>query len=262
MNEWAIKIENLSIAYKSREPVLQEISINVEKGQFVVLLGPSGCGKTTLLKFLAGLLNSPDIIISGEAFVNGFAVTSGKQLDGNQIGFVFENPSLLPWRTVMDNSLIGCEVKEKKKANSAQKVIDLLNEVGLTPYSTYYPGQLSLGMQQRVGLVRSLAYDPALIFMDTPFSGIDSQRKLQLLDFVSTTLYKNRTILYVTHDVGEATMLADDVVVLSDKPTKIKKVIPIDLGRPRDVYMLRKSREFALLEQAVWSEVLSDSQDE
>ncbi len=258
MIEPLVSIDNITLSYDGMTPVIQSLSLDVLRGQFIALLGPSGCGKTTLLRYLSGLMDPSEIHVSGKATVAGHDPFTRKQLCNRRLGFVFESPSLLPWLTVMENALLGFVVGKDRNTESKDIVMRLLGAVGLGEFMEYYPGQLSLGMQQRVAIVRCLAYKPSIIFLDTPFSGIDSQMKLKVLGLVSELIGKDGTVLLVTHDVTEATTLSDQVLVLSGSPTTIRSSIQIDLPRPRDVLSLRKSEQFALLEQRVWAAVLGE----
>lgn len=257
MNEPLIQIKNLTLSYDEKNKVIENLSFEVHKGEFVAFLGPSGCGKTTLLRFLAGLLDKNEFYSDGITLVGGSDVKSDKLFKSGELGFVFENPSLLPWLTVLGNVKVGLKLEASSVENHSY-IAELLKKVGLELFSHNYPNALSLGMQQRVALVRSLVYTPKLIFLDTPFSNIDSKLKLRLLDLVSHILDKSKTVLFVTHDVTEAAMLADKVVVLTDGPMRIKTIFPTNLERPRDIFSMRKSKEFALLEQKIWESILGE----
>ncbi len=256
-----IATEGFSLTYDGKTSVVENMSFTVAKGEFVALLGPSGCGKTSLLKYLAGLRKSDEVQTRGGATVNGRDPMDGEQLRGGRMGFVFESPSLLPWRTVLENAMTGLHVAGNVGPQQRERVIDLLLRTGLEDYLDYYPKQISLGMQQRTALVRCLAYEPSIVFMDTPFSGIDSQTKLAVFELVSYMLLGDVTVFLVTHDVSEATLLADRVLILSPSPASVRTSIEISLERPRDIVALRKSERFALLEGEIWAATLEMDAD-
>jgi len=253
-----IQTRSLTLSYKRDVPVVLNLGLDVAEGEFIALLGPSGCGKTTLLRFLAGLLKPGEIIVEGQATVTGLHPSEGEHLRGGKVGFVFEHPSLLPWRRVLDNGRLGLDIRGNSTSDGNTKVQELMQSVGLKEYVNFYPDELSLGMQQRVALVRCLAYEPGVILLDTPFSGIDSQTKLEMLDLVSHLMFGEKTILFVTHDVSEAVTLADRVIVLTSGPAQVKSVVDVGEKRPRDVRAFRQSEAFAMLEREVWLEVLRD----
>jgi len=219
---------------------LDHISLEVGDKEFVCILGPSGCGKTTLLRLIAGL----------DTATSGSIVLDGKELRGPspKIGFVFQEYSLFPWRTVIDNIAFGLEmngVPKEERYRIAEHYLELVN---LSTFKTSYPSELSGGMRQRVAVARALALDPVLLLMDEPFGALDAQtrNKLQteLLDIWEKT---KKTIVFITHSVDEAVYLSDRIVVLSPRPGRVCRVERIDLPRPRD----RTSQEFAELRRDI-----------
>lgn len=221
-----IKVNNLSKDFVGKEKlsVLKDIDLQIDEGDFVAIIGPSGCGKTTLLNIIGALESSTKGTISFDDASPEF-------------GFVFQTPALLDWRTVEENICLPLEIKEKNK-----KVTELLHLVGLTNFSEYYPEQLSGGMQQKTAIARALVFDPDVLLMDEPFSSLDEFTREQLtLDLQKIWMRTKKTVLFVTHNVEEAVFLADKVIVLSDIPARIKRVIEIDIGRPRKTSI--KSRE-------------------
>jgi NitT/TauT family transport system ATP-binding protein len=206
---------------------IKDINLQVNDGEFVCVVGPSGCGKTTLLRIIAGVEKQDEgKIIFDEKEVNGPRV---------ERGMVFQGPALFPWRNVRRNIEFGLEIKglkndERKKVS--EYYIDL---VKLRGFEDAYPYQLSGGMEQRVNLARALANNPKLLLMDEPFGSLDTQTRYILQDEVLEIWKKEkRTILFVTHFVDEAVYLADRLIVLTERPGKIKKAIEIDLPRPRE----------------------------
>jgi NitT/TauT family transport system ATP-binding protein len=205
--------------------VLNKVSFEAAEGEFLCFVGPSGCGKTTLLKIVAGL-NSPS---SGSMLIHGESPNPAKQ----SIGFVFQESSLYPWRNVYDNIKFGLELRKESK-NLDQRVNEMIQLVGLSSFQKYYPHQISGGMGKRVAIARSLAVNPSVLLMDEPFGDLDAQtRWIMHRELWSIHEKLRKTTLFVTHNVEEAVYLADRIMVLTKRPTSIKKVISIDLERPR-----------------------------
>jgi NitT/TauT family transport system ATP-binding protein len=205
---------------------LRDIDLNIGWGEFIAIIGPSGCGKSTLLRLVGGLLKPS----AGLVLVNGRDPEQAQR--GKEVGFVFQDPALLPWRTVYGNVRISLEVNRNRR--QAREPDELLEFVGLGQFNNYYPHQLSGGMQQRVALARALVFDPPLLLMDEPFGALDeitrATMRYELLRIWQAT---QKTVLFVTHSIAEAITLADRVVVLSSRPGEIRGVVPIDLPRPR-----------------------------
>ncbi len=196
---------------KTQETVaVQNLSFEVEKGEFVALVGPSGCGKTTILSLIAGLI----------------APSNGKiQTDKSNIGYMLQRDCLFDWRTIEKNILLGLEVQRKLSSQTKQNAYDLLQKYGLWEFKDNYPHQLSGGMRQRVALIRTLATNPQLLLLDEPFSALDFQTRLSVCDDVYRIIRKeNKTALLVTHDISEAISLADKIVVLTKHPAKVQCV--------------------------------------
>ena len=206
--------------------VLSNISFEMNEGEIVSVVGLSGCGKTTLLRVIGGLLN-PD---AGIVRVNGREVSG----PGHDRAIVFQQPSLLPWRTALRNVQFGMELKHTPKSVSTARAREALELVGLHGYERYYPKQLSGGMQQRFGLASALAVEPEILLMDEPFSALDAQTReglqAELLELQATT---RKTIMFVTHDLDEAIYLSDRVLVLLPHPGRVHKIIDVKLPRPR-----------------------------
>lgn len=232
--------------------VLDDVSIRVEPGEFVALVGPSGCGKTTLLRMVEGLesveTGSIDVTRPTGASTHGGA---------ERLGFVFQRPALLPWRTVEQNVRFGLSLRSGRQAitsatRRAEQVEDLLRMTGLTEFRRYYPTQISGGMQQRVNLARALAINPSVLLLDEPFSALDSMTRDRLQREVSDVLFGfNTTVVLVTHDIREAVFLADRIIVLSANPGRIREVVEVDQPRPRDLEF-QLSTELVELTRYIW----------
>ena len=224
-----VELDNVSKFYEAgrRLHALHEVSFGVEEGEFVSIVGPSGCGKSTLLKIIAGL----DKPSSGEVRFRGGTICGPH----SKISLVFQTFGLFPWRTVLENVEYGLEMQRVSKQKRQQLARDYLGLVGLTGYEHMYPKQLSGGMRQRVGIARALAVEPEVVLMDEAFSAIDEVTAEVLRDEVAEIHRQTgKTFVLVTHNLSEAIELADKVVVLSSRPAKVKKIMPISLDRPRD----------------------------
>lgn len=205
--------------------ILNGTSFEAAEGEFLCFVGPSGCGKTTLLRIVSGL-EPPS---SGSILVNGEPPNPKRQ----NIGFVFQEFSLFPWRNVWDNVKFGLEIKDRSE-DSDSRIKEMINLVGLSGFEKYYPHQISGGMCKRVAIARSLAVDPSVLLMDEPFGDLDAQtRWIMHRELYSIHEKLRKTTLFVTHNVEEAVYLADRVMVLTRRPASIKQTIPIGLERPR-----------------------------
>src|SRR5215217_291275 len=222
-----VEISGLSKWFGELE-ALRQIDVAVEQGEFIAVVGPSGCGKTTFLRMVAGL----------EPATSGTILIDGQPLrgPGNNRGFVFQNDSLLPWRTVLSNALIGPEVAGPVGKPERQRTLDLLKLVGLGGFENYHPRQLSGGMRQRVNLARALAIDPEVLLMDEPFASLDSQtREVVQGELLRIWSAQQKTVLFVTHQIDEAVYLADRIVVFTSRPGEIREIVEVDIPRPRDL---------------------------
>jgi NitT/TauT family transport system ATP-binding protein len=226
-----IEVRRLGKVYREEDSAnefraLGEVNLSVADGEFVSLIGPSGCGKTTLLKIIDGLISYDE----GELLVQGQAVRG----PGRERAVVFQNFALLPWLTVRDNIGFGLRLRGVEKQQVAETVDRLTEMVGLTGFADRYPRQLSGGMQQRVGLARALAVDPAILLMDEPFGALDAQtRNILQSDLLEIWERSRKTVVFVTHAMDEAVFLSDRVVLMGTSPGHIQEVIDIDLPRPR-----------------------------
>ena len=229
-----IRIHNVTKIFqiKDGEPVtaLQDIDLEVGEKEFITIVGPSGCGKSTLLKLVVGLLP----LNQGEIYIREDKVT-GPYRD---VGMVFQQPILMPWRTVMENVLYPIEILRLSGKDYRRTAEELIELTGLRGFDKHKPRQLSGGMQQRVSICRALIYDPLLLLMDEPFGALDAMTR-EDMGFELLRIWRERmkTILFVTHSISEAVLLADRVVVFTPRPGRIAKVINVKLPRPRDAEM-------------------------
>jgi NitT/TauT family transport system ATP-binding protein len=225
-----------------QEPIeaLSGITLTVNDKEFLSILGPSGCGKTTLLRIIGGL----DTASSGSITLNGASITR----QSSRMAMIFQEYSLYPWRTVLENVTFGLEIQNMEKRPASDLGMEYLHLVGLAEFAERYPYELSGGMRQRVAVARAMAIDPEILLMDEPFGALDAQTRnllqKELLDIWHKT---KKTIIFVTHSVDEAVYLADRLVVLTSRPGRVCEIIPIDLDRPRD----RTSADFALVRRKV-----------
>ncbi|MEJ6563876.1 MAG: ABC transporter ATP-binding protein [Burkholderiales bacterium] len=216
--------------------ILNDLSFSVPPGKFVVLLGPSGCGKTSILRLINGLI-SPD---KGSILVDG-----NLPCPGPDIGFVFQSYRLIPWITVAKNIDFSLKAAHLTKTERQERVVSNLELVGLTKFQNCYPSELSGGMQQRVALARALAVKPRLLLMDEPFSSIDAQtRELMQIELMRIWEELKPAVIFVTHSVDEAITLADEIILLGSRPTKVIEVVPINLERPRWKYDIRSDKKY------------------
>ena len=244
-----VEISGLSKWFGELE-ALRQIDFAVEQGEFISVVGPSGCGKTTFLRMVAGL----------EPATSGTILIDGQPLrgPGNNRGFVFQNDSLLPWRTVLANALIGPEVAGKVGDRERQRTLDLLKLVGLGGFENYYPRQLSGGMRQRVNLARALAIDPDVLLMDEPFASLDAQtREIMQTELLRIWEQGRKTVLFVTHQIDEAVFLSDRVVVFARRPGRLQENIEIKLPRPRSL-SLKRTPEFIAYVDRIWTMIEHD----
>jgi NitT/TauT family transport system ATP-binding protein len=249
-----IQIADLSIRFRAGAEAVQSVGLSVADGEFVAVIGPSGCGKTTVLNAIAGLLDPDEVQQEGTIRLDDKPVgaTDGKARPG--LGYVFQRDALLPWRTVLGNVELGLLIRGVPRAERESRARALMEMAGLAGFEHYYPHQISGGMRQRTSLIRTLAYEPTVILMDEPFGALDAQNRIILQDELLRIWERTRkTILFVTHDLAEAIVLAQRVVVMSKRPGRITRVFEIDLPTPRDPLELRGSRAFAELETTIWA---------
>ncbi|MEL6161455.1 MAG: ABC transporter ATP-binding protein [Cyanobacteria bacterium J06623_5] len=227
----SVNVEGISMVFQNGSevrPVLDNVNLQIQPGELVCLLGPSGCGKSTLLNIIAGFLQP----------TTGYVVVDRKQVQkpGADRGFVFQQYSLLPWKTTYQNVELGLKIRGLPKAERQDMVGEYLNLVGLAKYRDAYPSQLSGGMKQRASIIRALVNSPSVLLMDEPFAALDAQTRhmmQELLLNVWETL--KTTIIFVTHDIEEAVFLGDRIFVMGVQPGRIKAELAVPLARPRHV---------------------------
>jgi len=234
LNENILEIKDISVEFKNnkeKKKVLDSIRLDVKKGEIVSIIGPSGCGKSTLLSAIGGINTN----FTGEILVNEKKVTS----PSSQRGYIFQKPALFDWLSVVDNVGYGLKLKKMNKEQIKSKSLKYIEEIGLSSYENYYPKQLSGGMQQRVALARVLILEPEILLMDEPFSALDYQTRLEMqkLTLKLWSHYKP-SIVFITHDIEEAIIMSDRVVVMSKNPGLISEIIDIDFKRPRTIDLI------------------------
>jgi NitT/TauT family transport system ATP-binding protein len=244
-----LAVRSLSKRFGELE-ALRNIAFAVETGEFIAIVGPSGCGKTTILRIVAGL----EPASAGGVEIDGRAVRG----PGADRGFVFQQDSLLPWRTVLNNALIGPEIGGHLGERERRRTLDLLKLVGLAGFEHYLPRQLSGGMRQRVNLARALAVDPQILLMDEPFSALDAQsREIMQTELLRIWEQGRKTVLFVTHQIDEAVFLADRVFVLARRPGRVQEEVTIALPRPRTLAMKRTPAFVAYVDH-IWKLIEND----
>jgi NitT/TauT family transport system ATP-binding protein len=240
---------NLSKRFDGLE-ALRDLNVEIERGGFVSVVGPSGCGKTTFLRIVAGL----ETASAGEVLLDGHVVRG----PGRDRGFVFQADSLLPWRTVLGNAMIGPEVAGRTGEPERRRTLELLKLVGLEGFEAYYPRQLSGGMRQRVNLARALAIDRQVLLMDEPFSALDAQTR----EIIQTELMRiweqgRKTVLFVTHQIDEAVFLSDRVLVFARRPGRLQESVEIKMPRPRQL-AIKRTPEFVAYVDRIWRLIEDD----
>jgi NitT/TauT family transport system ATP-binding protein len=248
----AIVAENASKMFLDGTVVaFHQLVLNVARNEILCVVGPSGCGKTTLLRCIAGLIALSD----GRILVQGSPV-SGRPPDG--VAMVFQHFGLLPWKTVYDNAAFGLKVAGASRADVKARVAHYLDLVGLGGFENHYPYQLSGGMQQRVGLVRALAMNPSVLLMDEPFAALDAQTREVLQEELLGLMDRageRKTMVFITHSIDEAILLGDRIAVMTARPGRIKEVLDVPFGRPRDVDAMRADPRFAEMRLHIWHQL-------
>ncbi len=222
---------------KQETLALQELNLDIAAGEFIAVVGPSGCGKSTLMRLIAGLhpVSSGRITVEGQV-VNG-PVT--------EVGIVFQSPVLLEWRNTLDNVLFQADIRGLPVKDYQQRALDLLQQVGLQDFAGSYPHELSGGMRQRASIARALLHNPPLLLMDEPFGALDALTREQMrLDLEQLWLSTRKTVVFITHSVDEAVLLADRVLVMGPRPGKVVRELKIDLPRVRGLAARREPKFF------------------
>ena len=240
-----LEVKNLKKNYYTKDgeiKAIDNISFDVKEGDFIAIVGPSGCGKSTLLSILSGIVDD----YSGS--INLF--------NDAKFGYMLQDDSLFDWLNILNNSLLGLKIEKKDNDYNKKKVIDLLNTYGLGDFINKYPKNLSGGMRQRVALIRTLAINPDILLLDEAFSALDYQTRLKVSDGVYKIIKKEKkTAIMITHDIEEAISMANRVIVLSERPAKIKKIIDIKLTNSSTPIENRKCKEFSYYYDLIWKEL-------
>ena len=248
-----IKISGITKSFYNNgemRQVLRPVNILIPHGKFVSIIGPSGCGKSTLFNIVAGLLppTSGDITI-GEKSILG---------EKGYVGYMLQKDMLLPWRTIIDNIILGLEIKGVPKREARKQALPLMEKYGLSGFEKNYPCELSGGMRQRAALLRTLLYDREIILLDEPFGALDAQTRVQLqTELLNTWEKEKKTCFFITHDVDEAIILAQRVVIMSARPGRIKKIVNIDIPYPR-TQETKSDPRFLELKAEIWNEVYKE----
>ena len=245
-NNDILTIKKLSKIYhtnKSEIPAIKDLNLNIKEGEFVAIVGPSGCGKTTLLSILCSLEEKSQ----GEIIY-----TQGKQ----KMGYMLQNDTLFPWLNILDNTLLGLKIEKNITKENIQKVTRLLETYGLKDFIKKYPNNLSGGMRQRVALIRTLATNPDILLLDEPFSALDYQTRLAVSDDVWKIIKKEKnTTIMITHDIAEAISMADRIIVLTNRPSKVKSIYTIEMKNKQNPINNRKQKEFQYYYDKIWKDI-------
>lgn len=247
-----LSIRDISYSYHTlsgETKALSHLSFHVNEGEFVAIVGPSGCGKSTLLSLIAGLL-TPE---SGEILWNGS--TDCTELS---MGYMLQKDHLLDWRTTFENAALGLKLRRHKEKDYYILINDMFSTYGLISFENAKPKELSGGMRQRVALIRTLLMQPDLLLLDEPFSALDYQTRLEVSDDVWRILrQEKKSALLITHDISEAISMADRVIVLSNRPAKVRKELPIELSfeNERSPFLARSTKEFQVYFNLIWKEL-------
>lgn len=248
-NKIKIKMDFLAKNFKVKGKELtafEDISLNINDGEFWCFVGPSGCGKTTLLRVLAGL----EVLTSGEMEITHN--DSNKPLNS----MIFQEHALFPWMTVQDNIAYGLKNRKVPKIKTNEIVNEYISKTGLEGFAKVYPHQLSGGMKQRVSIARAFANDPEILFMDEPFASLDEQNRIILQQELLQIWESNRkTVVFITHSIDEAIFLSDKIMLMTSHPGRIKSVYSVDIPRPRNMTEMRKSPYFNELFIKIWTEL-------
>ncbi|HWQ89798.1 MAG TPA: ABC transporter ATP-binding protein [Desulfitobacteriaceae bacterium] len=240
-------INNLSKSYRGSKlsqpmEILHSLDLNIESGTFVSLIGPSGCGKSTICNLVAGI-ELPD---------NGEILLDGKIINGipGQVSYMPQKDLLLPWRTLLNNVILGCEILGKDKRQAREEAQKWLDQFGLAAFSGYYPHQLSGGMRQRGALLRTILFGRKTLLLDEPFGALDALTRKEMQRWLLMIWNQtHHTVLFITHDIDEAILLSDKVVVLSQRPARILQEFSIPFAHPRDPDLLLSNEALALKKQ-------------
>ena len=248
-----LKIDNVYKEYQGRSGktiALNGVNLEIKENEFICVVGPSGCGKSTLLNIIAGLLEP----------TSGTVTLDGKVIEGTgvELGVVFQQYALFPWRTVLKNVMFPLEMKKVPKEEAEAIARKYIKSVGLEGFEKSYPKELSGGMKQRVAIARAYAANPEVLLLDEPFGALDAQTRVQLqTELLETWEKEKKTCFFITHDVDEAIILAQRVIIMSARPGRIKKIVDIDIPYPRTQATKTEPR-FLELKSEIWNEVYQE----
>ena len=245
-----IDVRGLSKSFQLAGAVIEavrDVSFSVRRGEFVALLGPSGSGKSTILNMIATLVKPS----SGQILIDGKPVIAGRATP--DVGYVFQRDTLFPWRTVADNIGYGLQLAGVPDAERRERVAACVAQAGLRGFEQAYPSALSGGMRQRAALMRTLVVEPQVLLMDEPFGALDTHTKIDMHEVLLRIWDREQqTVLFVTHDLGEALTLADRIILFSARPGQVKDMFQVDIARPRDAVKVRETPRYAELFQHIW----------
>ena len=248
-----VKIDNVRKVFNTRKGemvALNGVSLDIHDNEFISVVGPSGCGKSTLLNIIAGLTAPTD----GKVYCDGKEVTG----TGTERGVVFQQYALFPWLTVKKNVMFALEMRGIKKQAALEEAMKYLEMVDLAKFADHYPKELSGGMKQRVAIARAYAAEPEVLLMDEPFGALDAQTRTQLqTELLNTWEHKKKTCFFITHDVEEAIILAQRVVIMSARPGRIKEIVEVNIPYPRN-QETKLTPEFNELKNRIWSQVYQE----
>ena len=236
-----VVLKDISKVFKTRFQTItavKDFSMEIQEGEFISLLGPSGCGKSTIIRMMDGIIQPT----SGEIYIDGELTSGRKKMPKNilrKMGFIFQQPNLLPWYTVRQNVALPLKIFGLSGPEWEARVDSLMEMVGLTPYANNYPAEISQGMMQRVGVIRAMVYDPEILLMDEPFGALDELTREQMdMDLLDIWKKTGKTIIFITHCVEEAVLMSSRIYVMGTNPGRLTNVVDIDLPRPRDLNMV------------------------
>lgn len=248
-----LKIDNVKKIYQTRKgemTALNGVNLDIKENEFICVVGPSGCGKSTLLNIIAGL----DTPTSGAVYIDGKKIEG----TGTERGVVFQQYALFPWLTVLKNVMFGLKLQGKSDDEAKEIAMKYIKMVQLEDFVNHYPKELSGGMKQRVAIARAYAVKPEVLLMDEPFGALDAQTRTQLqTELLKTWESERKTCFFITHDVDEAIILAQRVIVMSARPGRIKDIVNIDIPYPRD-QETKMSPRFMELKNHIWSQVYQE----
>jgi NitT/TauT family transport system ATP-binding protein len=249
------QVKNISHSFKTGKKakleVLDNVNFFVNENEFLSIVGPSGCGKTTLLNIMSGLIKPS----KGDIFLDGIKHNKISK----RIGYISQADSLMPWRTALENVEIGMELRGLSKKNRRERALRLMNDAGLDGFEKCYPFELSGGMKKRIDIIKILALEPEIMFMDEPFGALDVFTREALQNYILSLWNKTKkTIIFITHDLSEAITLADRVIIKSGRPARIKSEYKINLPRPRSSFEIRYDPEFVNIHKRIWNDLKAE----